>query len=219
MIERAIIVREPLSSLVYLIMNAVSMGKLQEVISKMHYDNAYHLSLHLTLRGYGDVVIQKNEVITVTKGSVPLSKGAETYMLELDHEHSIGEVLRLYATRFGGYNMLNYSAKDRNCQDFILKFSTILKHDLSQQAQHFIKQDLSSLFSSPGLRKLTNSVTNVAAMIRRGVYRASSYMPGSIIQVSLTEMRHFLESEPDYTSEMHDAVDLSMSRRDRKSVV
>jgi hypothetical protein len=197
-IVSVIVVREPLSTLLYTVINAATGGKLRQALSRLDYDDAFHLSLRVALKHYGTITIQKNEVLTVSKNSAPLSKESEFIPLSTSNEYkynTLSGMLSKYVARHGGYDLLNYSGKDRNCQDFVLKAAEILVGDVNPKTRDFIKQDITSALGSQKLRRFMNSVTDLGAFVRRGVYRASSFTPGSILQLSLEEMLSYLHNE------------------------
>lgn len=141
-------------------------------------------------------MMEKNEVITITKGEKTLSRFAEVNEFPQAGgkypDLTLHKLLAKYRQLYGEYNLLNYSAKDRNCQDFVAKCLGILNPAASESHLAFVKQDLISVFSSPLLRKFVNTITDIGAIARRKVYNASSYMPGTMIQLSLREMREIM---------------------------
>ena len=69
----------------------------------------------------------------------------------------------------GNNKFLGYSAKSNNCQNFIL--AILQSNNMANfQNLHFAKQSTQELFST-SLRKITNTITNIAAatdIIRQG---------------------------------------------------
>lgn len=160
-ITSAEIVRSPVQSVVQQAINFVSGGEFKKAIADKPYDDIFHLMIILTLEDGKKYSLEKNAIITLrpTKGrsgeSSPVSVPAGLTLnkaLEKTQE-AMGEA---FAT---------YSARDNNCQDFILAF--LKANGMGDQKDYaFVKQDVKSLFGKTSfLRKFTNTVTDIGAKV------------------------------------------------------
>jgi len=160
-IVSAEVVRSPVQSIVQQAINAVSLGSFKKELKDKPYDDIFHLMLIVTLEDGKKVSIEKNAIITIriTKGRsgerlpVSVPSGLTINKALEKTEQAMGD---LYAT---------YSAKNNNCQDFIL---ALLKSNGmgDEKVYAFVKQDVGSLFGkSDFLRKFTNTVTDIGAKV------------------------------------------------------
>lgn len=160
-ITSAEIVRSPVQSVVQQAINFVSGGEFKKAIADKPYDDIFHLMIILTLEDGKKYSLEKNAIITLrpTKGrsgeSSPVSVPAGLTLnkaMEKTQE-AMGEA---FAT---------YSARDNNCQDFILAF--LKANGMGDEKDYaFVKQDVKSLFGKTSfLRKFTNTVTDIGAKV------------------------------------------------------
>ena len=119
----------------------------------------YHLKL-LIRTTHSNVSLEKNEVITISP--YQMNYGAENLYLHFPPGITINILLENTRNEMGN-SFLTYSARDNNCQNFVL--SLLHANGLSNERNIlFTKQSTTGLFS-PELRKLTNTITDIAGKI------------------------------------------------------
>ena len=126
---------------------------------KVGSDKLYHLKL-LIRTTYSNVSIEKNEVITIS----PYQMNYQAENLYVNFPPGITINILLENTRNEmGNSFLTYSARDNNCQNFVL--SLLHANGLSNERNIlFTKQSTTGLFSTE-MRKLTNTITDIAGKI------------------------------------------------------
>ena len=151
--------RQPLSAFIMGTLNIFTLGDFTKKFKNTPYDELFHLRLDLFFEGNNVVSIEKNEVITFTEKPKSTDK-ASMMNVELQRKPTLNELLDRTQS-FMGAKYFPYSAKNNNCQDFIL--SIFRSNDiLTKEREDFIKQDTKALFT-PKSRKLANTITDVAA--------------------------------------------------------
>ena len=126
---------------------------------KVGSDKLYHLKL-LIRTTYSNVSIEKNEVITISP--YQMNYQAENLYVHFPPGITINILLENTRNEMGN-SFLTYSARDNNCQNFVL--SLLHANGLSNERNIlFTKQSTTGLFS-PELRKLTNTITDIAGKI------------------------------------------------------
>ena len=151
--------RQPLSKFLMGTLNIFTLGDFTKKFKNTPYDELFHLRLDLFFEGNNVVSIEKNEVITFTEKPKSTDK-ASMMNVELQRKPTLNELLDRTQS-FMGAKYFPYSAKNNNCQDFIL--SIFRSNDiLTKEREDFIKQDTKALFT-PKSRKLANTITDVAA--------------------------------------------------------
>ena len=163
-IVSAMIRRAPVQSVISSALNVVSMGQFNKNMEKEPYDNIFHLQFYFTTQSAKKFVVEKNEVInmelypstpakTETIVINPLTQGLTIHQL-MDNTKNIM-----------GASMFGYSAKDNNCQDFVMGILNG-NHIGNEADRSFVKQNTDKLFSgTPNnyLRKLSNTMTDLGA--------------------------------------------------------
>ena len=119
----------------------------------------YHLKL-LIRTTHSNVSLEKNEVITIS----PYQMNYQAENLYVHFPPGININILLLNTRSEmGNSFLTYSARDNNCQNFVL--SLLQANGLSNERNIlFTKQSTTALFSTE-MRKLTNTITDIGAKI------------------------------------------------------
>ena len=126
---------------------------------KVGSDKLYHLKL-LIRTTYSNVSIEKNEVITISP--YQMNYGAENLYLHFPPGITINILLQNTRNEMGN-SFLTYSARDNNCQNFVL--SLLQANGLSNERNIlFTKQSTTGLFSTE-MRKFTNTITDIGAKI------------------------------------------------------
>ena len=125
----------------------------------------YHLKL-LIRTTHSNISLEKNEVITISP--YHMNYKAENVYLHFPPGITINIILQNTRNKMGN-SFLTYSARDNNCQNFVL--SLLEANGLSNsQNVLFTKQSTTGLFSTE-MRKFTNTITDIGAkfdIIREG---------------------------------------------------
>ena len=122
-------------------------------------DNIYHLKL-LIRTTHSNISLEKNEVITISP--YKMNYKAENMYIHFPPGITINILLQNTRDKMGS-SFLTYSARDNNCQNFVL--SLLEANGLSNsQNVLFTKQSTSALFSTE-MRKLTNTITDIAQKV------------------------------------------------------
>ena len=155
--------RVELSSALRLLLNITSMGEFNKRLAETETDKLFHLFLYIkTERNH--FILEKNDVITISRKSIP--NKSQVMNVSLSQNLTMNSMLEKTRNLMGN-KFFTYSGKDNNCQYFI---DSILKsnHLSTSENSKFILQDTRHLFeNNPKFRKLSNSVTDIAAINNR----------------------------------------------------
>ena len=153
-VTEMIISRNEISSLLIGSMKLISTQFRERVSSKL-----YHLKL-LIKTSHSNISLEKNEVITTSP--YHMNYKAENMYVNFPPGITIDIILQNTRDKMGG-SFLTYSARDNNCQNFIL---ALLQSNFLDNPRNvlFTKQSTSDLFDV-NLRKITNTITDVAQKI------------------------------------------------------
>lgn len=160
-IRKITIDRTPVGFFLKFLLNAASMGDFNKRYKNSPHDDLFHLRIIIETRK-GKVALEKNEVINM-ENNPTIAKKAQTQEVDLgDKRNNININQLLDNTKKNmGKNFYPYSAKNNNCQDFILGIFN--GNAIGTAAnREFIKQDTKALFSNY-LRKFSNVVTDIGA--------------------------------------------------------
>jgi len=157
--------RVPLQSIIRKFLNLVSFGALERKLKSLNYDEIFHLSLYITFEDGKDITVEKNQRINITedypyKGKSGLQgKDVDPNLLGMTLEELLAKALE----KMGKLNFFQYSAQNRNCQDFtngILDANGLNNADLRK----FIKQDATSIFESlpEFMKDFSQAITDTA---------------------------------------------------------
>ena len=154
-INNITIVRTELSTPLVNAINFVSNGEFKKRQENTPYDKLYHLSIICNLNNNKNVVIEKNERLNVVIGN----RNGERKTIQT-HNINMNQLLNATHQKMGN-NFFPYSAKDNNCQDFILNLLQA-NHLDNPDLVNFVKQHTKELFDDD-TRKISNTVTDLAA--------------------------------------------------------
>jgi hypothetical protein len=151
-IDRFEIMRAPIVSGVRTFLNVISLGSLSRKLKELDYDNIFHLSMVVIFKNGDKITIEKNERINIEEGvKYQNEEGLQLKHLSLEEvgipKLTLNELLSNTLNYMGKYKFYSYSAKNNNCQDFIL---AILKSNNINipEVEEFIKQDTQEIFKS-----------------------------------------------------------------------
>jgi hypothetical protein len=160
-IVSAEVVRSPVQSVVQQAINFVSGGEFKKAIADKPYDDIFHLMIILTLEDGKKYSLEKNAIITLrpTKG-----RSGESSPVSVPSGLTLNKAMEKTQEAMGEA-FATYSARDNNCQDFILAF--LKANGMGDAADYtFVKQDVKTLFGKTSfLRKFTNTVTDIGAKV------------------------------------------------------
>jgi hypothetical protein len=155
------IARNPVGSALVSALSVASMGEFKKNLDNSPYDKLFHLKLIITLHNGIKLALEKVERVSLTKYTKPV-KGQEDENVAVDKQITLGQLYH-NAEMAMGDRFYPYSARDNNCQSFVL--SVLKASGIGGERDFaFIKQDTKSLFGDESfLRKLSNTVTDVGA--------------------------------------------------------
>lgn len=160
----AIVRRTPVPSILTSALNAVSLGVFAKRFKNAPYDTLFHLSLVLDLEGGTKLLIEKNEVINMDKNPSIPPKTDIQLVSNIPANLSVNDMLQKAQQKMGGY-YFSYSARDNNCQDFIM--AILQANNMgNDETYKFVKQDTKQLFEGlTTLRKVSNTITDIGAKV------------------------------------------------------
>lgn len=163
-ITSVVIKRNPLSNAIMNVLNTVSLGSFKNKLDRSEYDKLFHLQIVITTNTNKIISIEKNEVINMS-----LNPSSSPNM-ESSIVHNLPQGLTLQnlmenTKNYMKNSMFSYSAKDNNCQDFVM--GILNGNNIGDdENRSFTKQDTESLFgSSDYLRKISNTVTDMGEKV------------------------------------------------------
>jgi len=153
--------RNPLNWLLTGVLNAFTMG---ELAKNNPYDKLFHLKIVITTDKGHRFALEKTQVIGMVLDPKP-NTGMEGLVVPITHYLTTNELLE-NTKKLMGDDFLPYSAKDNNCQDFIISILKANELD-SPENTKFIKQDIVELFAKIDnenniYRKTINTLTDLA---------------------------------------------------------
>jgi len=174
------IMRTPVQKVLTGALSLFSLGKFGKRMSRS-FDELFHLFLEIRTESGKRLSVEKNEVINMDINPAKRDKTeVKDVISNLPQGLTIEEMLNKTEEYMGKRNFFSYSAKDNNCQDFIVGIFRANKIG-DEQDITFIKQDTKSLFRDlPYLRKLANTITDIGGRFNvittgRGVDEIKNY--------------------------------------------
>lgn len=149
--------RKPITKMYQTILNAVSTGKFNREMEKIGYDELFHLFMEVETNK-GKIGIEKNIDITIFKTNKYKSDYDRVVVSNIPDNLTINEMLNNARQSMGDKKFFGYSARDNNCQDFLI---ALLKSSNlgSPEVYDFVKQTTKQLFNITS-RKVSNTVTD-----------------------------------------------------------
>ena len=163
-IASASIRRAPVQSAVVGALNVASLGQFQQKMNKSDYDKIFHLQFYITTQSNKIFVIEKNEVINKDINPQKPQNAESNPVSPLSQGLTINQLMENTKACMGN-SMFSYSAKNNNCQDFVM---CILNgnHIGNEANRTFTKQNTEQLFdNSNWLRKISNTATDLGAKV------------------------------------------------------
>jgi hypothetical protein len=158
--------RTPLGTPLLTALQVASGNTFSQKLQNTPYDKLFHLFACIELDGSSKITIEKNEVINFDVGC-KIPKDTETKNItssDIPTGLSLIDALNKTQERMGG-NYFTYSAKDNNCQDFIVAFLTA--NNIGDETDRsWVKQETKVLFEgNDRLRKIANTLTDIGARV------------------------------------------------------
>jgi hypothetical protein len=164
--------RTPLGAPILTALQLASGNTFSQKLENTPYDTLFHLFMCVQLDGKDKIVLEKNEVINAEIGC-KLPKDTETKSItssDIPTGLTLKQALDKTQESMGG-KYFTYSAKDNNCQDFIVAFLTA-NNIGTETDKSWVKQETKILFEgNDRLRKIANTLTDIGArvdVIRQG---------------------------------------------------
>ena len=155
------ICRSPVQSFVKKFMNIISFGALERMMSKLGYDDLFHLYMFVDLDGISWTRFEKNEVVRLERRANPV--GDQCINVPVTQIITIQKMFD-NAVAANPDNFWLYDAKDNNCQVFIRE---MLKNSglLTPEIEKFVMQDAISIFEGMPwfVHKVGKLATDIAA--------------------------------------------------------
>jgi len=201
-IKSAVIQRAPVPSLLTGALSAVSLGQFGNNLENAPYDKLFHLSLVLTTEGGVNILLEKNEVINMDTNVRP-QKNTESKAVPLNGQVTLNELLEKTKSQMGG-KYFGYSARDNNCQDFILAIMTA-NNIGNEEDKTFVKQDTKQLFKDmPILRKISNTITDLGSKVNE-ITTGAGVDFEEVKWGTLTALyKRFMKKHPDFKDKIED---------------
>lgn len=155
-IKKMFVRREPLSTLLNILLSVLSWGELNRKIYNSAYDELYHLSLYIETNAETRFVIEKNSRINIIENP-SANNFIEIIPVRLVRQIKINELIENTKQQMGA-TFYPYNAIDNNCQVFV---TSILRANrlLVPITNQFINQDVKQIFNtSPVLKRIIDYV-------------------------------------------------------------
>jgi hypothetical protein len=157
--------RTPLGKPLMTALQVASGNTFSQKLENTPYDKLFHLFMCIEFAN-GKIVLEKNEVIN-TENSCKIPKDTETKVItssDIPTGLTLIDALNKTKERMGG-KFFTYSAKDNNCQDFIVAFLTA-NNIGNETDKSWVKQETKVLFEgNDRLRKIANTLTDIGARV------------------------------------------------------
>jgi hypothetical protein len=155
-ITKMFVRRQPLSTLLNILLSVLSWGEINRKLYNSAYDELYHLSLYIELSNQTRFIIEKNERINIIENP-PANDFIEIIPVRLVRQITVNELIentkQLMGDKFYPYNPI-----ENNCQVFV---TNILRANklLVPITNQFINQDVNQIFNtSPILKRIMDWV-------------------------------------------------------------
>jgi len=158
--------------------------KFLKIVSTVPYDTLFHLSLVFNTASGSKLLVEKNEVINMDLNPSSTPDTETIQILGFPPNQTIADYLtKAEATM--GKKYFSYSAAGNNCQDYIA--AVLTSNGITNPTYlNFVKQETASIFDgNPRLRKLANTVTDIAGRADIAMNGSAIYNPNRDPSISL----------------------------------
>lgn len=147
-IDQINIFRTPLDDNLDAVLQALSLGKWNELKKKYGYDKLFHVGLWIRLKGGTYVLLHKTENVDIELGSMSKwynKKTTEIHNVPLQGKHiTLNEFVEKARKRVGNKKFFEYDPFKNNCQYF-LRYLLQASGLYTAKAKHFLFQDIEEL--------------------------------------------------------------------------
>jgi hypothetical protein len=176
------IVRNPVGKALTGALSIASMGEFGRNLENAPYDKLFHLKIVITLQSGTRVSLEKVERVSMTVNPSPV-KDEESTPTPLNGKSITLNQLYENARNKMGDRFYPYSARDNNCQNFILNVLQASGVGNTQDYD-FVKQNTKELFGdNTFLRKASNTITDIGArfnVLQQGGGMDDEYLDSAI---------------------------------------
>ncbi len=193
-VRTAAIVRNPVQQVLVEAMNVVSFGQFKKNMKDAEYDKLFHLQLDFTLESGKEMRVEKIEVINMDEQLTNKADGQIRPITKMPVGMTLNAMMENTKNAMGGKFFL-YSAKDNNCQDFLLALLT--SNGMGDEEDYaFVKQNTAQLFKGlDTLRKVSNTLTDIGSKVNIATTGAGISGDSSGI---IHHHHHYLHSGDDF---------------------
>lgn len=165
-VESLQLVRTPLSKISRFLLNIATFGQLESKLKETAIDDLFHLSLFIN----GKYVLEKNEVIKLTRNANEVKDNSQTLVVPVSSNLTINEMIENTRLQMGS-NYAPYDAVTNNCSVFI---SNVLSANglMTDNAETFLNQKTIELFQKfPSIsEKIVKFATDIGASVDKALY-------------------------------------------------
>ena len=168
-IESMAIYRTPLPSLLSKTINILSLGQWNKLQKKYGFDKFYHLALVITLKSGKNIIVEKNEVISVSD-SYKTNSDTETLPIKnMKPGYTINYLLENARRQVGDdKTYFSYDPFTNNCQVFIKNILSANGY-YGKPEEDFLFQNIEELVKelNPITKGIMRATTNVASVANK----------------------------------------------------
>lgn len=176
-IQSLTIYRTPIQGFINTALNALSLGKWNELKTKYGFDELFHLALVANV-GSKNIIIEKNEVVNIST-EYKTSSDTQTYTIDISRvkgpSFTVYNLVENTRKRIGDNQFFSYDAFRNNCQNFLRHL--LMTYNLyTYQVNKFVFQDITEIYKGlPSfVSKIARTVTDIGAtaskLIGKGDY-------------------------------------------------
>jgi hypothetical protein len=173
-ITSIVIVRSPISNILYETLNNLTLGQLDQRLNDYNYNQLFHLKVIINNK----YSIEKESTIKFTLYNNIESNSETREVKNIPHNLTIAKLCENCFNLMGN-RMFSYNAKQNNCQVFI---RNLLEASGMYGNEIFIMQDIKQIFHGfTTTRKVMNTVTDIGNrlnMLAEGTHGKKLVRPG-----------------------------------------
>ena len=164
-IIKLVVIREPIKEAVNMLVNVITVNKVNEFKKDVGVDDLFHLYMIATLDNGKLIRIEKNAEIDIKEvNSIPNVNQLNMLNIVITSNLSVNELLNNTRQKIGDRLFFDYDGIKNNCQDFLFNLLYMNGFEASNPTmKSFIKQDLVKLSKnlSQTSKKIMNTLTNL----------------------------------------------------------
>ena len=164
-IIKLVVIREPIKEAVNMLVNVITVNKVNEFKKDVGVDDLFHLYMIATLDNGKLIRIEKNAEIDIKEvNSIPNVNQLNMLNIVITSNLSVNELLNNTRQKIGDRLFFDYDGIKNNCQDFLYNILYMNGFEASNPTmKSFIKQDLVKLSNnlSQTSKKIMNTLTNL----------------------------------------------------------